>query len=240
MKTKKLLEILFVSSLSIIGLTACDNNNEPIENAVSTKMYDANHGKTNLADMNVYLNEDHEFFSLQNMRMTPLEQNKSLQDVNVSFFKDDLRAKAEIGKYYTAASFDNMALNFDTYAIPINEKYIVFSPVSAIQENGVTVGYEVKYEIRNAGTYNLPEWWSTVAVIERSKEKEAIITLPSADCEVFTIGQIDGVPQIELNKVTDKLRISLVDYSGHRDLDGKIELFLRIKESYSLIYVEIK
>ena len=68
-------------------------------------MYDANHGKTNLADMNVYLNEDHEFFSLQNMRMTPLEEYKSLQDVNVSFFKDDLRAKAEIGKYYTAASF---------------------------------------------------------------------------------------------------------------------------------------
>lgn len=79
------IEKIFISSFSIVELIDCNNNDEPIKNAVSVKMYDANHGKTNLANMNVYLS-----FSLQNMRMTLLEEYKSLQDVNVSFVKNGI------------------------------------------------------------------------------------------------------------------------------------------------------
>lgn len=240
MKAKKLLGILSVSIFLIVGLMACDNEDEPAENTVSAKMYDVNHGKTNLADMNVYLNSNNEFYGLQNTSITLMGNYQSLQETEVSSFKDNLSSTVEVGKCYAATSLDNMTFNFNTYAIPFNEKYIVFAPVSSLQKDGVTIGYEVKYELRTAKTYNLPEWWSTVAVLDRTKENEAVITLPSADCEVFTFGQIDGVPQISLNKVTDKLKISLIDYPNHKNLNGKIELFLRIKESYSLVYVEIK
>lgn len=56
-------KIIFASSLSIGRITACNNNDEHIKNAVSVNMYNANHGMTNLSNTNVYL-----FFSLQNMQ----------------------------------------------------------------------------------------------------------------------------------------------------------------------------
>ena len=232
---------LILSILTMMSVGLCSCNDEPnLEN--TTPMYSINHGATDLAGMGVRLNADDEFEGFSNnMRVSSLGDFESLESMHAPYFYFDFRAKAEVGQYYAAASGDNMFSKVgDNCAIPINEEYMVFVPVSKIEENGTTVGYNVKYEMRVAGSYGLPDYWSTVATLYRGGEHECVITLSSADCEFYSIGQIEGRTQMRFDKVADRLKVSLVDIPVDDCRTGKVELFLRINESYTLVYVEIK
>lgn len=225
-----------ITLLFAVIFLSCSKEEIDSPNNNTVEMYATHHGNTDLAGMHVFLNEDNEFCGTSGMRISPLGKQKSLQDTDISFFYTDFRTQAKVGNYYAAAPYEYMFCHAGDYcAIPINEKYLVFTPTSPIVENGITIGYRVEYEIRTAHDYNLPEWWSTVAIIEKGKTEEAVITLPSTDCEVYT-----NESQIILDKAGDRLKISLSEYADNENLTGKIELFLRIKESYSLVYVEIR
>lgn len=232
---------LFILALMFMSMCFVGCSDEP-STGNATPVYSINHGATDLAGMGVRLNADGEFEGFSNnMRVSVLGESESLESLKVPYFYFDFRTKAEVGKYYAAASGNNMFSKIgDNCAIPINEEYMVFTPVSKIEENGTTVGYNVKYEMRVAGSYGLPDYWSTVATLYRGGESECVITLPSADCEFYSTGQIEGSIQMRFAKVADRLKVSLADIPADEYRTGKVELFLRINESYTLVYVEIK
>lgn len=223
-----LLSVLWLGS--IVMMTSCSKEDD-LPSKKIIEVYDEEHGNTNLGNMGVELNINHEFKGDYNVRVSHYGECQSLEDVDISFFHANFQFKAEMGHCYAATKYKYMFWEAGEYcAIPVGEKYSVFTPISPILEGDKLIGYKVEYEERMAQDYGLPEWWSTVATMNIGQENEIVITLPSENCICYS-------KELRLEQYTDKLKISL---GKNTDFRGKAPLYIRIKESYTLVYVEVK
>ena len=164
--------------------------------------------------------------------ITPLGACQSLHDVFPTQFVKGTQVKAVVGECYAITSSKHLFGTIEgNNAIPIGEEYTLIKPISIVLgSEGETKECLVEYEERVANTYGLPEWWSTIATIDTWKEDEIVINLPSEKCSCYS-------EVLTLEQVTDKLKISLGE---NTDFRGKAPLYIRIKESYTLVYVEVK
>ena len=123
------------------------------------------------------------------------------------------------------------------HAMPIGGQkmnYLKIYVVSPLTEESRTVGAAIRYVTDLPKPYKLPEYGSTVLRIDRSNydhlEQEVSLSLPAGDVEhVFD----DDGYAIECERRGGKLVFRLGDWFSNR-----FELFLRINESYTRVYVE--
>lgn len=167
-----------------------------------------------------------------NYSITPLGACQFLSEVDPTQFKDWTTVGVNIGECYAITSSQHLFGTIEgNYAIPIEEEYTLIKPLSTVMaSDGLMSECLVEYEERVANTYGLPEWWSTIATIDTWKNNEVVIDLPSVKCSCYS-------KVLTLDKVANKLKISL---GKNTDFRGKAPLYIRIKESYTLVYVEVK
>lgn len=222
---KKLIIFLPILLLGLVSvMTSCDKEDFVEEmNTVTITRTSSFKG--------VYLLSSN-FSCNSNSSITSLGTCPSLHDVAPTQFGRQDMVEVKIGECYAITSSQHL---FGTikgnYAIPVGEEYTLIKPLSIGKaSDGLSSECLVEYEERVANTYGLPEWWSTIATIDTWDENEVVIHLPSVECSCYS-------EVLTLDKVVDKLKISL---GKNTDFRGKAPLYIRIKESYTLVYVDVK
>lgn len=238
---KKILLPLFLAAFAV-GVSSCSDDDKipgDPEGTVSLNMMDESNGKTMLDDSGIYIDKAQNFVSGDNCVLFALGKVGGLGAVAPKSLETSTTiAAVEAGHGYVAVRPRALRLfPSGKMAMPIGRQdvnYLKIYVVSPLTAEEKTVGAAVRYVMAMPGAYKLPEYGSTVLRIDRSNydhlEQEVSLSLPAGDVEhVFD----DDGYAIECERRGGKLVFRLGDWFSNR-----FELFLRINESYTRVYVE--
>lgn len=237
---KKLLLPLLLAAFAV-GVSSCSDDKIPgdPEGTVTLNMMDESNGKTMLDDSGIYIDKAQNFVSGDNCVLFALGKVGGLGAVAPKSLVTGASAAAvQAGHGYVAVR-PGVLMSFPSgkHAMPIGGQkmnYLKIYVVSPLTEESRTVGAAIRYVTDLPKPYKLPEYGSTVLRIDRSNydhlEQEVSLSLPAGDVEhVFD----DDGYAIECERRSGKLVFRLGDWFSNR-----FELFLRINESYTRVYVE--
>lgn len=237
---KKLLLPLLLAAFAV-GVSSCSDDKIPgdPEGTVTLNMMDESNGKTMLDDSGIYIDKAQNFVSGDNCVLFALGKVGGLGAVAPKSLVTGASAAAvQAGHGYVAVR-PGVLMSFPSgkHAMPIGGQkmnYLKIYVVSPLTEESRTVGAAIRYVTDLPKPYKLPEYGSTVLRIDRSNydhlEQEVSLSLPAGDVEhVFD----DDGYAIECERRGGKLVFRLGDWFSNR-----FELFLRINESYTRVYVE--
>lgn len=237
---KKIFLPLFFAAITLGGVSCSDDDNvsDPA-GTVAINMLDESNGKTVLGDSGIYIDKAQNFIGNSNCVLFVSGRSGGLGAVSVKSFDTPASQAAVQPGYGYVAVRPSTLMQFPSgkLALPIvnGVNYLKFYVVSPLSQDDKTVGAAVKYAQGRPARYNLPEYGSTVLTITMSDYEglgtEVALALPTADCE-FDFPDADTYVGCE--RRGRKLVFWLEDWSR-----GNYELFLRIGESYTKVYVEV-
>ena len=239
---KKFFLPLFFAALAFGAVSCSDDDKVPgdPEGTVSLNMMNESNGKTLLGDSGIYIDKAQNFVTDGDCYLFALGKAGGLGAAQVKSLENPVPQAAVQAGYAYAAYRPGAMLIFHSgkLALPIGDSrvnYIKFYVVSPLSEGDKTVGAAIKYAVVRPETHGLPEYGSTVLRIDRSNydhlEQEVSLTLPSDDCEYDFLDDGYGIRCEQRGR---KLFFRLEDWFAHQ-----FELYLRIRESYTKVYVDV-
>lgn len=240
---KKILWPLFLAAFTCGMLSCSDDETGSVDPAgtVTLNMMNEENGKTTLGDSGIYIDKGQNFVAVDsNYDLFVLGKAGGLGGVAATSF--DTRAEqaaVQAGYGYAAVRRDDQ-LGFPSgkHALKIGDsrvKYIKFYVVSPLSQADKTVGAAVKYAVVMPESHGLPEYGSTVLTIDNDHYhelgQEVSLSLPTGDAECFLLNE-------KYDVVCEQRGRKLVFRLGEWFSD-RLELYLRIRESYTKVYVEV-
>lgn len=240
---KKILWPLFLAALTL-GMPSCsddETDSTDPEGTVTLNMMDEENGKTLLGDSGIYIDKGQNFVAVDsNYDLFVLGKASGLGGVAASSF--DTRAEqaaVQAGYGYAAVRRDDqMGFPSGKQALKIGDsrvKYMKLYVVSPLSQADKTVGAAVKYAVVMPETHGLPEYGSTVLTIDHSVYHElgqkVSLSLPTGDTEYIL--------QNEGYKIYCERRGRNLVFRLEEWFTDKLELYLRIGESYTKVNVEV-
>ena len=226
--------VLTAASCSKDDGTASDPNG-----TVMLNMLDESNGKTILGDSGIYIDKAQNFVAGGDCSLFAFGSAASLGSARVKSLENPtLRIAVQAGHAYVACRRGAMVVfPSGKMALPIWDNrvnYLKFYVTSQLKEGDNIIGAAVKYVTVKPETYGLPEYESIVLTIDFNNynlNDEVALTLPDADLEYDFHGNAD----ITCEKRGRKLFFRASSVYGNT---GGYVLYLRIRESYTKVYVE--
>lgn len=246
MKTNLLKPLLLAAVLLAAG--GCSNDDAPgdPEGTVTLNMYDADNGRTLLGYSDIYIDKAQNFVT-DECELFAVGKASSPGSIRVRGLDTSAPQTAVVpGHGYVAAK----ARALTTFpsgkkALPINGEanYMKFCVVSTIRQEDKPIGAAVKYLTVQPESYGLPEFGSTALVFDLNElwqdnqRNTMTLKLPSAEVE-YDLN--DPYGQFECEKRSDKLILRIPDLWTEGAQEGMFALWLRIRESYTRVYVQVR
>ena len=237
---KKVFWLPLLAAVTLTTVVACSDDDTPgdPEGTVMLNMLDEDNGKTLLATSGIYIDNGYKFVTGDDCRLFSAGKVGGLGSISPESFDNPApRIAVQAGYGYFAVrpralcSFPSGAL-----ALPIDGSvdYLRFYVVSPLAQGDKIVGAAVKYSIEDPRTYGLPAFDSTVLTFHRATydDERLTLTLPTSDFE-YDFNDYGRV--FECTREGRKLHFRLVEYP---DL-GRYALWIRVRESYTRVYVEV-
>ena len=232
---------LVVAALVFAAVSCSDDDGTPGDPAgtVALNMLDEQNGKTQLEDSGIYIDKARNFVSGGNCDLFALGKSGGLGAVKVTAFENPASQAAVQTGYGYAAVRPGALMEFPSgkLALPIGNgevNYLKFYAFSPLTKEDKTIGEAIKYVVATPESYGLPDYGSTAVTIDLSNYEglgsEVSYKLPSADCESAL--NANGVVVCEQRG--DRLFFSLQEW-----VFGRYTLYLRFRESYTMVYVEV-
>ncbi|WP_290540893.1 DUF5036 family protein [Alistipes sp.] len=238
---KKILLPLLLAAFAV-GASSCSDDKIPgdPEGTVSLNMMDENNGKTILDDSGIYIDKAQNFVSGDNCVLYALGKVSGLGAITPkSLVTGTSTAAVQVGHGYVAVRPGAlMAFPSGNHAMSIGDQavnYLKIYVVSPLMEESKTVGAAIRYVIDRPKPYKLPEYGSTVLRITSSDidylGQEVSLSLPDGAAEYVFHGNEKIVCERRGGKLVFRLNYWMADES--------FELFLRMNESYTKVYVYV-
>lgn len=239
---KKIFLPLLLAAFVGGALSCSDDDKVPgdPEGAVTVNMMDEANGKTLLDDSGIYIDRAQNFVTGDDCVLFALGKVGGLGAVAPKSLETSTTiAAVESGHGYVAVRPGTLrSFPSGKMAMPIGRQdvnYLKIYVVSPLTAEGKTVGAAVRYAAAVPESYKLPEYGSTVLRIDDSNYdhlgQEVALPLPAGDVEyVF----YNGNYAIECEQRGGKLIFRLEDW-----FDNQFELYLRSRESYTRVYVDV-
>ena len=239
---KKILLPLFFAAI-VWGAPSCSDDDKvpgDPDGTVALNMMDEGNGKTLLDDSGIYIDKAQNFVTGGRCVLFTLGKVGGLGAVTPKSLETGTSAAAvEAGHGYVAVRPGAlMPFPSGKQAMPIGNRdvnYLKIYVVSPLTAEDKTVGAAVKYALARPEDRGLPTPESTVLTLNDENVsqlgQEVALTLPSDDCEYDF--RNNGYA-VYCEKRGRKLFFRLEDW-----FSGKFELYLRVRESYTKVYVAV-
>lgn len=237
--------VLLVVLLAPLFMACSDDNatSDP-EGFLTLNMLNEDNGKTILNDSGVYINKSNNFVSGGYDRCTMLDVGRvnNLGGIYISSFDNgasEVAVQSQHGYVIVrTAALQSFHSGSTAISIDPNVNLIKLQVLSAITAEDKEVGSAVKYAIVRPETYGLPEYGSTVINVyvysEGLAENGVAISLPTSDFEYYLV---DEDNRVECTQRGSQLVFKTTPSSYSV---GTYTLYLRIRESYTKVYVTFK
>ena len=239
---KKIFLPLFFAAI-VWGAPSCSDDDKvpgDPDGTVALNMMDEGNGKTLLDDSGIYIDKAQNFVTGGRCVLFTLGKVGGLGAVTPKSLETGTSmAAVQAGHGYVAVRpAALMSFPSGKQAMPIGDRgvnYLKIYVVSPLTAEDKTVGAAVKYVAAVPESYKLPEYGSTVLTIDDSNYHElgqkVTLLLPAGEAEYDFIDDGYG---ISCERDGGKLVFRLEDWFAH-----KFELYLRIRESYTKVYVDV-
>lgn len=234
---------LLLTVLAAAG-AACSPEDEPLpadpEGAVTLNMMDEDNGRNTLGNSGIYIDRGQNFVAGDDCVLFAAGPAGSLGGVAVPALVTAASSVAvQPGCGYIAARPRALTVfPSGRMALPIDGvvDYIKFWVASALLRDGNPAGAVVRYAILQPESYGLPEFGSTVLAFRSdlmNLREDLALTLPT---EEFECDFEDSYGQFEWEKQGNRLVLRL---SAAEITSGTFALRLRVRESYTRVFVEV-
>ena len=239
---KKIFLPLVFAALTFTAVSCSDDDKTPSdpEGTVALNMLNESNGKTQLDDSGIYIDKAYNFVGNGNCAIFALGKSSGLGALDIKSFDNPASQAAVQAGHGYAAVRPAALMEFPSgkLALPIDNNrvnYLKFYVVSPITEGDKTIGAAIKYATAQPETYGLPEYGTTVLTINESDYEhlgqEVTLKLPADDLEYHLLS---NDYKIFAEKRGRKLVFWVEDW-----FDQKFELYLRIRGSYTKVYVDV-
>ncbi len=232
--------IFMLTVLPLLTFVACsddDSTSDPAD-TVTLNMMNESNGKTVLENSGVFINKAHNFQVDSYGRSGLLAAGKvaNLGAISTSSFNNLVSQVAvEQGNGYIIVR-DAALRRFPSGAVAISispyVNYIKMQVLSNIMVEDKVAGAAVKYAFATPETYGLPTYDSEVINLISGEQvgERVVISLPTSDFEY----ELEDPMFLECKKSGSQL-ILTVPYN-----QGRVALYLRIRESYTQVYINVR
>ncbi len=227
--------------LGTLGFAACSDDDAPAdpEGTVTLNMLDEANGKTALEDSGIYIDGGQNFVAGSNCNIFVLGRFGSLGAASVGNLSSAVSRAAVLAHNAYIAVRPGALTSFPSgnLAMPIDRSdinYIKFWVQSPLKKEGKDIGAALKFAIMKPQNYNLPAFGSVEKLnFSDFWEKGMTFNLSSADFEYQLIAD-------EGYFVCEKRGKKLIIRAGDNSRNGDYTLWLRIRESYTKVTLQIQ
>lgn len=233
-----------LAAVLTLGGASCSDDDTPgdPEGTVTVNMYDEENGKTCLGDSEIYIDKGMNFVSGNDCRMFVIGKTDGLGGLTIRELGTSTAQAAVQPGYGYAAVRPRTLHEFPSGKLAISTQsdvnFMKFYVVSVLENGDEQVGAAVKYVIVRPEQYGLPEFGSTVLDIDLSLYgyDELPVALPSSDTEYDFDAPSD---LFECRKEGSRLLLRVQRYPEEWEWTS-YALWLRIRESYTVVYVQLR
>lgn len=231
-----------ILALLAFAATSCSNDDDTPsdpQGTVALNMLDESNGKTMLENSGIYIDKAQNFVTGSDCYLFPLGKASGLGAARVKAMSNPVsRAAVEAGTVFVAAR-PGALMEFPSGAKALKIKdsrvnYIKYYVISSLKEGDKTIGAAVKYAILTPETYGLPDPESIALTIDLRNynyDDKVALTLSDSDFEY----DFHGDNNVACVKKGRKLLFSVEGY-----VNSEYTLYLRIRESYTKVYVRVE
>jgi len=226
-----------VAALAMFAACSKDDKSEDPAGTVMLNMHNESNGKTMLEGA-IYIDDSNNFVGSDCLLMSTGKADGvgGIGFTSIGHLTDQIAVRSGCGY---AAFRPNSLMQFPSgkYAVPAGRtdvNYLKIYVVSPLKKRDEIIGAAVKYAAVTPSGYELPEFGSEVIVLGRYTADSATLTFSTVD---FEYDFNDAAGQFEVRKDGNKLIFRPADYTYA--YSGSYTLFVRIRESYTKVYVTV-
>ena len=227
-----------VAALAMFAACSKDDKSEDPAGTVMLNMHNESNGKTMLEGA-IYIDDSNNFVGSGNcllMSVGKVDGVGGIGFTSIGHLTDQIAVR---NGYGYVAFRPNALMEFPSgkYALRAGStevNYLKIYVVSSLKKNDEVVGAAVTYAAVTPARYGLPEFGSEVIRLSSYTDSSASLTFSSAD---FEYDFDDAASQFKVRKDGNKLIFSPADYTY--SYSGSYPLFVRIRESYTKVYVAV-
>ncbi len=232
---------LLLALLTVGGISCSDDDTADPSGTVSLNMMDEDNGKTQLEDSDIYIDRGQNFVAGSDCVLIDLGSVRGLGAIALREIGKPVSRAAVVSGHGYAAFRPRTLLRFPSgkMALPVGQSevnYLKFYVQSPLRSGDATVGAAVKFVFAQPESYGLPEYGSDALIVDSSDYElgqEVSLTLPDSDFEYDFHGMEAGTFDCE------KRGRKLV-FRFHEWWPGRNPLYLRIRDSYTRVYVVLR
>lgn len=232
---------LVLTVLTVGGGGCSDDDTADPSGTVSLNMMDELNGKTLLEDSGIYIDQGQNFVAGDDCLLLDLGAVRGLGAIEVREIGNPVSRAAVVSGHGYAAFRPRTLLRFPSgkMALPVGQNgvnYLKFYVQSPLRSGDATVGAAVKFVFAQPESYGLPEYGSEALVVDSSEYElgqEVSLTLPTSDFEYDFHG-------MEADAFDCEKRGRKLVFRFHEWQSGSNPLYLRIRDSYTRVYVVLR
>ena len=236
-------KILVAASLFAVAVASasCSKDDKTFDpaDAVTLNMSNENNGKTMLEDA-IYIDDSNNFVATDDCTIMSVGKVGGLGGVefaSIGHTASQVAVQSGYGYavFHTASLMQFPSGKYALRAGSTSADYLKIYVVSALKKKDEVVGASVKYTVVIPKRYGLPEFGSEVVKVGAYADNSASLTLSTSDFE-YDFNVADG--RFKVRKDGAKLIFSPAESTYL--YSGSYPLYIRIRESYTKVYVVVE